>query len=277
MVYDHSVLIVPECHTPDTIKFHSKYIKEQLTNSDVLFCISNATALTTVELFDINQDKIAVIPLGSNVNLTQVEYVRNYIANVSKFGVEPYILILGTIEPRKNIALVLQWLSLNQAVTSSYRFVFVGRYGWGPTFEEMINTFKLHHLVNLDRISWQGYVDEISKASLLAGASALIYPSFFEGFGLPILEAMSAGVIVLSSSTTSMPEVLGDCGYYFNPESVESLNSAFELFSKEKMLGLDADLISRGLIRTAEFTYDKAYEIIIAGLENGLKSLRIPT
>lgn len=271
IIYDLSTFIVPECHTEDTIKYHANGIIDQINSCDILFCISDSTAIDVENIFEVKREKIHVIPLGSNINLQQVQATRKFI-ETSILGVEPYILILGTIEPRKNISLILNWIKQYPQITNSYRFIFAGRHGWGPSFEDLINSAGLFNEYNSRKISWYGFVDENSKAILLSGASCLIFSSLFEGFGLPVLEAMSAGVIVLSSSSTSMPEILGDCGYYFNPESIKSLQDAFLQFTIDKLEpGVHETLIKKALQRTANFSYDKAYEIIISSL-NGLMS-----
>jgi glycosyltransferase involved in cell wall biosynthesis len=111
-----------------------------------------------------------------------------------------------------------------------------------------------------------GFVDEAFRTALLTGATGLIYPSVFEGFGLPLLEAMATGTPVLSSVSSSMPEVVGDCGYYFDPCSVASLHAAYRALWSDRASGAIASVIARARQRAAGFSYDKTYEIIRNGL-----------
>ena len=94
----------------------------------------------------------------------------------------------------------------------------------------------------------------------------LIYPSVFEGFGLPLLEAMATGTPVLSSVSSSMPEVVGDCGYYFDPYSVASIHAAYRALCADRETGVVSDVVARARARAAGFSYDKTYEIIVEGL-----------
>src|SRR6185437_3451736 len=116
------------------------------------------------------------------------------------------------------------------------------------------------------RIVFTNFVDEKFRTALLVGAAALIFPSIFEGFGLPLLEAMAIGTPVLSSVSSSMPEVVGNCGYYFDPYSVTSLHSAYRDFWADRACGAVEQVIARAQCRAAEFSYDKTYQIILDGL-----------
>lgn len=269
--YDLSPIVVPECHTLETVQYHTNGLIQQIDTCDEIFCISESTASDIKNLFCVDSSKLHVFPLGSTVDHIQLAKTRKYIED-SFEKVEPYFLILGTIEPRKNLAFLLSWIGQNIHIAFDYKFVFVGREGWGPSFGELINEAGLNELYQSGRICWYGYVDEKIKASLLAGASGLIYPSIFEGFGLPVLEAMSSSVLVLSSSATSMPEILGNCGYYFNPESLESLNDAYLQFERDKSNGDHSKMRKAALTRSEIFSYDVAYDQIMSILKKRIES-----
>jgi glycosyltransferase involved in cell wall biosynthesis len=186
---------------------------------------------------------------------------------IASRAVEPFLLVLGSIEPRKNVALVLEWVSrYPEILGGAARVVFAGRQAWGESFESLVDSKGLANALQLGRIVFLGYVDEKLKAALLVGAAALIYPSIFEGFGLPLLEAMATGTPVLSSASTSMPEVVGDSGYYFDPYSVESLNRAFRRLWADRASGRLRDTVARARRRAAGFSYDTTYQVIRAGL-----------
>ena len=116
------------------------------------------------------------------------------------------------------------------------------------------------------RIVFTSFVDEAFRTALLVGAAGLIYPSVFEGFGLPLLEAMATGTPVLSSVSSSMPEVVGDCGYYFDPYSTHSLHAAYHALRSDRALGRVEDVLTRARQRAEGFSYDRTYEIIVEGL-----------
>ena len=130
----------------------------------------------------------------------------------------------------------------------------------------MIEKQSLQGAVAAGRIVFTGFVDERFRTALLVGAAGLLYPSLFEGFGLPLLEAMATGTPVLSSMSSSMPEVVGDCGYYFDPGSVTSLHAAFLQFWSDRRSGAVQTMIARARQRAAGFSYDATYRVIMDGL-----------
>jgi glycosyltransferase involved in cell wall biosynthesis len=263
IVYDLSMILAPECHPVESVQMYTKDLEEQIACSDVLFCISEATARELVWVYGVSRKRIRIALLGNNVDLTYVERMHTIIAGRE---VEPFLLVLGSIEPRKNVALVLEWLSRHPQILVATRVVFAGRQAWGESFESMIDNKRLGNAMQTGRIVFLGYVDEKLKAALLVGATALIYPSIFEGFGLPLLEAMATGTPVLSSASTSMPEVVGDSGYYFDPYSVDSLNRAFQRLWADRASGELNNTVARARKRADRFSYDTTYQVIRAGL-----------
>ena len=261
--YDFSTLLVPECHTEDTVRHHLEGITDQISSCDLLFCISESTAKDLEWIFGVHKDKIRVSLLGNNVNL---RFSRAAKTALRGSNIEPFFLILGTIEPRKNVSVILKWLKQNPQVAEEYRFVFAGREGWGPSFQEIVLSEDVKSLFDRGRIVNLGYIDEWLKATLLSGAEALIFPSFFEGFGLPVLEAMAVGTLVISSCSTSLPEVLGDSGYYFNPESPVSLHRAFLQLKADLAVGYGSNIRARALEQASTFSYDNTYDVILKGL-----------
>lgn len=257
--YDFSPLLTPECHTPDTVRHHTEGIIGQINSCDDMFCISESTANDLAWIFGIDRERIHVSRLGNNVDLGATDKIKQTLGSAT---VEPFFLVLGTIEPRKNLPLVLRWLARHPQVCESYRFVFAGREGWGPSFRELAQSCGAIELLESGRIVHFGYVDEMAKAALLVGAQALIFPSVFEGFGLPVLEAMAVGTLVISSCSTSLPEVLGDCGYYFDPENPDSLHSGFRQFVQDQRAGLHLQLRQQAQARAHTFSYDNCYEVI---------------
>ncbi len=263
IVYDLSMIMAPECHPAESVRMYTSDLEEQIACSDVLFCISEATARDLAWVYGVPKDRLKVALLGNNVDLAYAERMRTVIAGRA---VEPFLLVLGSIEPRKNVALVLEWVARYPEILGMARVVFAGRQAWGESFESLVESKGLGDAFRSGRIVFLGYVDEKLKAALLVGAAALIYPSIFEGFGLPLLEAMATGTPVLSSASTSMPEVVGDGGYYFDPYSVGSLNQAFRQLWADRASGALAETIARAHRRAAGFSYDTTYQIIRAGL-----------
>jgi glycosyltransferase involved in cell wall biosynthesis len=263
IVYDLSMILTPECHPPEAAGMYVLDLAEQIACSEVLFCISEATARDLAWIFGVEPERLRVALLGNNVNLTAAARMRALIAGRP---VEPFLLVLGSIEPRKNVALVLQWLSEHSEVLEEVRVVFAGRQAWGRSFASLIEERRLRGALDAGRIVFTSFVDEAFRTALLVGAAALIYPSVFEGFGLPLLEAMATSTPVLSSVSSSMPEVVGDCGYYFDPCNVASLHAAYLALRSDRASGAVSDVIARARHRAAGFSYDRTYGIIMEGL-----------
>jgi glycosyltransferase involved in cell wall biosynthesis len=263
IVYDLSMILTPECHPPEAQGMYVLDLAEQIAASDVLFCISEATARDLAWIYGVTPERLRVALLGNNVDLTAAARMRDLIGGRR---VEPFLLVLGSIEPRKNAALVLQWLSEHPEVLKEVRVVFAGRQAWGPSFASLVEERGLQGMLAAGRIVFTSFVDEAFRTALLVGAEGLIYPSVFEGFGLPLLEAMAIGTPVLSSVSSSMPEVVGDCGYYFDPYSVTSLHAAYRALCADRASRAVEIVIARAQARAEGFSYDKTYAVIVEGL-----------
>lgn len=273
LYYDFSFLLTQECHTPDTVAFHLDGLVEQVKSTDLFFCISESTASDLRWLFNVPDEKVVVALLGNNVNVDMANKARGLIGDRE---VEPYFLMLGTIEPRKNIALIFEWLKKNPNFLKNFRFIFAGREGWGPSFSDYIKKYELSEFVVSNRIVHLGYINEAVKATLIVGAQAIFYPSIFEGFGLPVLEAMECGAIVIASCSTSIPEVLGDTGYYFDPYSVESLDMAFSEFLSDQQTGRLDHTRKMAKERASNFSYDSTYLVISDSLRSNFLGVSSP-
>lgn len=260
LYYDLSYLSVPETHAEDTIRFHSHNLTKQIETTDHFFTISRSTALDLQWFFDVPEEKVQVTYLGHNTDLT---LANEFLARSFGRESEPYMIMLGTIEPRKNVSLLLEWLAKNPRVMDGCRFVFCGREGWGPSFAELISKHGLEAPRDAGRIIHLGYVSQKQKAALIASAEALIYPSLFEGFGLPVLEAMAQSVPVLASCSSSIPEVLGEDGIYFDPHSLESFTEAFAQLAQERRSGKLAKRTEKLRLRSDSFSYDNMFREMV--------------
>ena len=172
---------------------------------------------------------------------------------------------MSTIEPRKNLDLVFQALSENHSLFGDSSFVVVGRDGWNITWDQLINKYNLQGLVNNKTIIRVPYITENQKYLLLKNCQALIYPSCYEGFGLPVLEALSLEVPVIASCASSIPEVGGPNCLYFDPYSIESFNEAISLFMS-KTYTYNSDSMNSWI---SKFSYQAMYDI----MENKISSI----
>jgi glycosyltransferase involved in cell wall biosynthesis len=167
-------------------------------------------------------------------------------------GTERYVLALGTIEPRKNLPVLVRAFDAVAAADPDATLVVAGPDGWGvDSFNGAVDA--AHHR---DRVRRLGWVDEEQRHDLLAGATVLAYPSIYEGFGLPPLEAMQAGVPVVASSAGALPEVLGDAALLPDPVSVDEVAGALSRVLHDEEL--QQSLIGRGEERARTYDWDQA-------------------
>ena len=220
VIHDISTILQPYFHTPDNIIWHTETLLEDIHSNAATFTPSRATADDLIAYFGIDAGKIHVTPLGVEWPWWYERKQKN------ERDVEKYIMIISTKEPRKNLAIIFEMLEKFPSLLDDYAFLFIGGVGWladGTAVPE-----RLRAAIARGRIATPGFISDYDKYRLLLGAEALIFPSFFEGFGLPVLEALSLGVPCVAAFGSSMSEVGGDQCDYFDPFSVDSLHDALK-------------------------------------------------
>jgi glycosyltransferase involved in cell wall biosynthesis len=248
IIHDLSFLLTPEFHHPDTIQYHGTTIRRDLESNTHNFCVSKATASDLITYLRVPQRNITICYPGGDASPDTGEIIDKEPLGMAS---PPFIVIPGTIEPRKNIDLIFLALKRNPILMKRYRFLFLGASGWLLDFRNKITQFALTNWIDNGRIMWLGYVDEFQKSLLYAKAELSVYPSLFEGFGMPIVEAMSHGCPVLCSYSSSLPEAGGEAAFYFDPTSIASFEEA--LFST-----LTAIRLKRHPIRNASLQHAKS-------------------
>ncbi len=171
----------------------------------------------------------------------------------ARYGLpERYLIFVSTIEPRKNLARLLTAFEALRADGLSDGLVIVGRRGW--LYDDFFA--RLERSPARDRVIFPGYVPDADLPPLYAGAQACVFPSLYEGFGLPVLEAMACGTPVATSSTSSIPEVGGDAALYFDPADVEQITETTRRLLRDPALG--EEMRARGLAQAARFSWARA-------------------
>jgi glycosyltransferase involved in cell wall biosynthesis len=222
VVHDMSTILQPQYHTPENVAWHAQHLMEDIASNDVTLCISQATKDDLVAYFGADPARLL---LSHNGVGWPWYYPIRAAADMAQ-GVEPYVLVLGTREPRKNLRLVLDMLAGWPALLRRYRFVFAGKVGW--LTEQEVMPPSLAGALKKGRVMQVGFVSDFEKYKLLRGAALTIFPSLFEGFGLPILESLSVGTPCVAAFSSSMPEVGGAFCQYFDPCSAEDLRRVVE-------------------------------------------------
>ena len=215
---------------------------------------SHYSAKDIIRYLKINKNKIKVVYLGSDQMAEQLQSRPSDNETLEKYKIhKPYLLALGGTDPRKNTEKVIQsFQKLNREERQKYQLVIVGidRHR-NSNFSELVKDFQLE-----DRIVFTGFVGESELATLYRQAYLFIYSSLYEGFGLPVLEAMSTGKPVVASKTTSIPEVGGRAVLYVNPESADEIACGIQ-----KILNDSPDAyqnrVDLGLQQAAQFSWEK--------------------
>jgi len=246
--HDLSTLVLPQFHMPINVDHHMDSLRDDLASNDLTMCVSQATADDLRAYLGVPAAKLVVAHNGTYV---RPEFALDA-AHALAAGAEPYILILGTREPRKNVMLVFDMLARSPALLERHRFVFAGRMGWLE--EQHRLPPALEQAVEDGRILFTGFLDERAKFLAIAGAQATIYPSIFEGFGLPVLESLAAGTPCVASWSSAIPEAGGDVCAYFDPLSAADLERALGAMLARRQA--DLGLADACRAHAARFTWD---------------------
>lgn len=238
----------------------TKWEKYSIKKAAKIITISEFSKKEILKFYDFPEKKIVIAYPGFerytvDVKETALKKV------LAKHGIKSsYFLYLGTLQPKKNIEGLIRAFSLLKSET---QLVIAGKKGW--LFEEIFALVKKLNLEN--QVIFTGFIDENEKPVLMAGAKAFILPSFYEGFGIPVLEAMSLGVPVLLSKEGSLPEVGGQSAIYFDPYQEKEIADAMK-----KVLGLNIEdrdeIIKQGKKQAEKFTWEACARKVLAVLKD---------
>ncbi len=246
-VHDFSFIHYRNFHPKERIEHIEKYFFKNVIKSDIIITGSNFTKKEILERLPFKENKIEVIYHGIDHNLFKV-----YKKPKVDFDLpQKYILSVGSIEPRKNlIGLLKAYNLLDKYLKQEYKLVLVGFKGWeNCEIMEIIekNKKSIHYL---------GFITDEELAKVYNLASIFVFPSFYEGFGLPPLEAMACGTPVVLSNSSSLPEVGGDAVVYCNPHNTDDIKEKIEIILTDKTL--QKKLITKGLIQAKKFSWEKS-------------------
>jgi glycosyltransferase involved in cell wall biosynthesis len=253
-VYDLTFMLVPQTHPFSRQKFLPDFVKRSVRDADAIIAISESTKRDILSAFSVSEHKITVTHLGVDHSTFNPHSPLEAIESVKrKFSItKDYIFYLGTIEPRKNVDLLLEAFQLvKESTNTDFQLVLSGKVGW--KVESLMKVIRA--LVNSGDVIHTGYISEQEAACLYNGASVFVYPSQYEGFGIPAVEAMACGCPVIASNSSSLPEVVGDAGVLVEPNNVEALSEA--IFKILHDGDLRRVLKEKGVERAAQFTWER--------------------
>lgn len=262
-----SVMDLSYIHFPQLFKQSDLYQLRNWTAYSVrkaakVFTISRASKDDIIRIYKVPEDKVVVTYPGVK---SQASNLRRQISNMNKlrekYGIKgDYILFVGTLQPRKNIQrLIGAFKKISNK--ESLQLVIVGKKGW--LYEDILKAPK--ELDIEDRVKFLEFVDENELNSLYKHAICFVLPSLYEGFGLPVLEAMQNGCPVITSNVSSLPEAGGDAALYIDPLNIEDIASKIELLLKDEKLR--KDLIAKGYDHVKKFSWEKTAQKTLEVLE----------
>lgn len=261
-VHDLTPLRFPELASRDT-RDYPALIARAIGSGAWVQTPTEFVRAEVIEHFAVDPDKVIAVPYGVTPPAPLTEST-DAAAGRRLAGVDRYVLALGTVEPRKDLTALIAAFDKVGATDPGLGLVIAGQDGWGADAVDAASA-QAHHS---DRIRRLGHVDESARAALLRGATVLAYPSRYEGFGLPPLEAMDVGVPVVATDAGSLPEVLGDAAEFVEagllegdpPAGIAALAEALRRVSSDDELRVR--LVRRGHTQAARYTWDTTAEAV---------------
>ena len=253
-VHDLAFLQHPETAIPSLAAYLNKVVPESVAKADVVAAISHTTKQALIEHYQTPTEKITVIPCGIAPYFKRITDPILLEATRHKFGLHsPFILSVGTLEPRKNhLGLIKAFYEVQQSKENSAILAIAGSEGW--LYEETLNTVK--ELKLEDKVRFLGRVSDLELILLYSLADVFAFPSFFEGFGIPPLEAMACGAPVITSNRSSLPEVTGEAAIHIDPHDTHALANAISLLLADEQLR--ENLRQKGYVQAQKYTWSKS-------------------
>lgn len=261
-LYDMTPWILPETHRPANVAAVKAFAESVVPRASALIAISESTRSDSVRILGVPADRIDVIYPGVPESFfapapDAVRRVRE------RFHLaRPYVLFVGTVEPRKNLGTLLEaYGGLPPSVREAFELVVAGPVGW--RHDSVVDRLRSGR----DGVRFVGYVPEPDLPGLTAGATIFAYPSLYEGFGLPVAQAMASGVPVITSNVSSLPEIAGDAAMLVDPRSVTDLRAGLERLLDSP--ALREHLRAAGMRRAGElFTWDRCARLSLRFFES---------
>jgi len=260
-VHDLSFIRDPESATPALRRYLTTVVPRSVARADHILADSHATRADLIELYRTPAEKISVLYSGVHESFRPVTDAVTLAAVRARYGLgdAPFVLAVGTLQPRKNYVRLIQAFAAISKIespaavqASSLHLIIAGGKGW--LYDSIFA--EIERLGLRDRVLFPGFVDDDDLPALYSAARVLAYPSLYEGFGLPMLEAMACGTPVVASAAACLPEVAGDAALIVPPTEVDALAAALEQALSDE--DLRASLIAKGFERARQFSWDKS-------------------
>lgn len=263
VIHDLGFEHYPE-HTPGIVsKYYRKFTPMYAHKADHIVTVSEFSKNDIVKQYQVDPQKITVAYNGAYEQYGPLDEASQQLIRQQYTDGKPYFLYVGSVHPRKNVQrLLLAYDALRKENTCDHKLLIVGRMAWKTdetkqVFESL--TFK-------EDVVFAGHLQLDDLTGVMASADAFVYPSLFEGFGIPVVEARYAGVPVISSNSSSLPETAGEHAIYFDPENIADITAGMDKFLRERT-AYKALAIADTQVRF-EFNWETSYLTINTALEH---------
>ena len=253
-VHDLSFVLYGQYSSPPNRDYMLKYVPPSINKSQHILTVSESSKKDIAKHYNVPADRISVIyasvdPIFYRREQKEVDAIRK------KFNLpEKYILFVSSLEPRKNLAGLLDaYEQLSPKLRDEYSLVLAGGKGW---LNEEIHAKADKLVAKGMKIVRTGYVADEDLPAIFSGATVFAFPSFYEGFGIPPLEAMACGVPVITANNSSLPEVVGDAAELVNAEETSTLVKALTKVLKDK--NLQIEMVKKGYRQASKFTPERS-------------------
>lgn len=259
-VHDLSFIRYPEHFLPRLVEYLERAVSAAVSRADLVLADSEATRNDLLRYLHVLPDQVVVLYSGVSSRFTPCKEPgeRERLRDKYAIGEQPYVLAVGTLQPRKNYVRLIRacvGLSLRSAAGRPLQLVIAGGRGWLD--DEIWQEASRYS----DRVRVLGFVDDADLPALYRNAAVFAFPSLYEGFGLPILEAMACGVPVVCSNSSSMPEVAGQAALLVDPLDTDGWREALLRVLEDD--ALREEMVKRGVAQAARFTWERAAQQLL--------------
>lgn len=270
LVPDLAFLVYPDFYTGKERALLKHLTAHGVKRAATIITLSESSKADLLNHYHVDEEKIFVTHLAPGIDIRGLEQKAADLERVRRtygFG-EKYILFVGTLQPQKNISRLIEAFALarKEEHVRDFQLVLAGQKGW---FYDSI--FHQVERLGLEKeVVFTGYVPQRDLAPLMVGAGAFVFPSLYEGFGIPILDAMACGIPVITSSVSSMPEVAGDAALLVDPKSSSEIAGAIRRLLEDEPLR--RDLVQRGYENLKRFSWEKCARETLRAFESAYHS-----
>jgi glycosyltransferase involved in cell wall biosynthesis len=257
VVHDLAFLYHPAFMVKSHAAFYKKNTPKFIAKAKTIATVSAFTKNDICKTYNTSADKIDVVYNGIAENFSPLNFEERELIKEKYSNGKEYFLCTGAIHPRKNLMNLLKAFSVFKRMQkSNMQLLIAGRHAW--MYEEFVKSLQSYKYRN--DVKLLGYLPQVELAKITASAYTVVYPSFFEGFGVPPIEAMACNVPVVTSNTAAIPEICGDAALFANPASFEDIaDKMMQLFKDENKRN---ELIKKGKIQQQQYSWDKTASLL---------------